>query len=82
MNNNEIRDNLNQLASTIEEAKSSKSRLEGKLEELFSTLKKTYKVDTLEQAETKITKLSEQIDEHQEKIKRLWAYFQEFYEWN
>ena len=82
MNNNEIRDNLNQLASTIEEAKSSKSRLEGKLEELFNTLKKTYKVKTLEEAEDKIIKLSHQIDDHQEKIKKHWAYFQEFYEWN
>ena len=56
------------LQEEIEEAVKEMATLEGKKQYMMEELKKTWKCDTVEQAETKLTKMDEAIEKLNEDI--------------
>lgn len=74
------KDELLEIKEKIETAKTSKSKLEGKKENLMQRLKDDYGCETLEKAEKKKKKLQTEVDELEEEIEMKSLDFKEKYE--
>lgn len=67
---NNLSDKLMSIKKKIDEAKTRKAQLEGKLEALMSELKSKYGVSTIEEADQKIVNLGNQIQLWEEEIEK------------
>ena len=59
---------LLELKEKIDKSKTDVAELEGRKKQLYETLKKDWKCDTLKQAETKVNSMQDDIDEKNEAI--------------
>jgi predicted nucleic acid-binding Zn-ribbon protein len=72
---------IDRLASILETAKKNKATLEGRLEESMDRLKKEFGFDSLEDAQSALSELEEQIENMSVDINQKFQKLQEKYEW-
>lgn len=81
MKNSEIINELTRLKKAIEEAKSDKSKIEGRLEELLKSLKEQFGFNSIEEAQEGIEKLQEELTELEKEIQDKFAAIKKEFQW-
>ena len=74
-------DELKKLKEEIESAKAERSKAEGRVEQLFNTLKKEYGLKSLEEAAKHLRKLKSEIEGLQKKFDSKFTKLRKDYEW-
>ena len=77
----DIQVDLKNLKDNIDNAKTNLAKLEGRETELLKQLKKDFGVNTIEEAEKKITQLEKEYKKKKESIEKDYKTLKEQYDW-
>lgn len=71
-----------EIKSKVEKAKENKARAEGALNKIMDNLKKDYKIETIEDAETKLDELNEVIETDKDKLNGYYSKLEKVADWD
>jgi len=77
----DILKDLEKLGSSLEEAKSNLSREEGRLEEMYKSLKEEFDVKDYNEAKIKIVTLTSELEEIENEIQKDYSELKANYDW-
>jgi hypothetical protein len=77
----EILKDLEKLGSSLEEAKSNLSREEGRLEEMYKSLKSEFEVENLKEAKLEVNSLTSELEEIENEIQKDYSELKSNYDW-
>lgn len=78
---NKLSKRLLDLKEKIENSKAEKNKIEGRLQELMSRLKREFKINTIAEARRLLTKLEKEKEKLEQEVKEGIQKLEEKYEW-